>query len=249
MSGRLVMSDTACLTIGKVVAHLKDRYPDISISKIRYLENEGLLDPARTKTGYRVYSSYDIKRLEDILYLQKHKFMPLSVIKEKLQRTQELQSRGTDVPALEDEQILTPSHRLYPLDRIPQVIGVSISFTRQLVDAGLIHFKRSPHGRDLVDSRDFDLIKTCDELTHYSIGPKNLRQYVIAANRESALFEHALVIFATKAGGVDVQQTKQNRERFDKVFNKILSLTGSIRNQLIRKAIQQTFNTKSDNQG
>ena len=98
------MSDTACLTIGKVVAHLKDRYPDISISKIRYLENEGLLDPARTKTGYRVYSSYDIKRLEDILYLQKHKFMPLSVIKEKLQRTQELQTRGTDVTALEDEQ-------------------------------------------------------------------------------------------------------------------------------------------------
>lgn len=239
------MAHQACLTIGKVVAHLKERYPDISISKIRYLENEGLIEPARTKTGYRLYSSYDIKRLEDILYLQKHKFMPLSVIKEKLQRTQELQSRGMDTDASQEE-ILAPSHRLYPLDRIPELVGVSISFTRQLADAGLIDFKRSPHGRELVDSRDFDLIKTCDELTHYSIGPKNLRQYVIASNRESALFEHALVIFATKAGGVDVQQTKQSRERFEKAFDTILSLTGSIRNQLIRKKIQKTFNTHKE---
>ena len=78
------MADAGYLTIGKVVRKLQDQYPDLSISKVRYLEDEGLLTPSRTPGGYRLYSSRDIQRLETILYLQKTKFLPLSVIKDEL---------------------------------------------------------------------------------------------------------------------------------------------------------------------
>ena len=78
------MADAGYLTIGKVVRRLQDQYPDLSISKVRYLEDEGLLNPSRTPGGYRLYSSRDIQRLETILYLQKAKFLPLSVIKDEL---------------------------------------------------------------------------------------------------------------------------------------------------------------------
>jgi len=80
------MADAGYLTIGKVVRRLQERYPDLSVSKVRFLEDEGLLNPSRTPGGYRLYSQNDIRRLETILYLQKHRFMPLSVIKEELER-------------------------------------------------------------------------------------------------------------------------------------------------------------------
>lgn len=80
------MADAGYLTIGKVVKKLQEHYPDLSVSKVRYLEDEGLLNPSRTPGGYRLYSHHDVRRLETILYLQKSRFMPLSVIKDELDR-------------------------------------------------------------------------------------------------------------------------------------------------------------------
>lgn len=76
------MADASYLTIGKVVKKLQAQYPDLSVSKVRYLQDEGLLNPSRTPGGYRLYSQRDVRRLETILYLQKNRFLPLSVIKE-----------------------------------------------------------------------------------------------------------------------------------------------------------------------
>src|ERR671938_1998452 len=72
------------LTIGTVCGMLKDEFPDISISKIRYLEDRGLLAPRRTQGGYRVFSEDDVERLETILRLQRDEFLPLDVIREEL---------------------------------------------------------------------------------------------------------------------------------------------------------------------
>ena len=80
------MPDAGYLTIGKVVKRLQQRYPDLSVSKVRYLEEEGLITPARTPGGYRLYSQHDVNRLETILHLQKTRFLPLQVIKEELEK-------------------------------------------------------------------------------------------------------------------------------------------------------------------
>ncbi|MGH3104795.1 MAG: MerR family transcriptional regulator, partial [Gaiellaceae bacterium] len=72
------------LTIGTVCRRLKPEYPDISISKIRYLEDQGLLTPRRTQGGYRLFSEDDVERLRTILQLQRDEFLPLRVIRQEL---------------------------------------------------------------------------------------------------------------------------------------------------------------------
>src|SRR6266568_2640188 len=72
------------LTIGTVCRMLKEEFPDISISKIRYLEDQGLLAPRRTQGGYRLFSENDLERLETILRLQRDEFLPLRVIRQQL---------------------------------------------------------------------------------------------------------------------------------------------------------------------
>src|SRR5439155_1678365 len=84
----LPMSATATkerlLTIGAVCRRLKGDFPDISISKIRYLEDQGLLTPRRTRGGYRLFGEEDVERLETILRLQRDEFLPLRVIRQEL---------------------------------------------------------------------------------------------------------------------------------------------------------------------
>lgn len=239
------MPDAGYLTIGKVVAKLQGQYPDLSVSKVRYLEDEGLLSPSRTPSGYRLYSQKDVKRLETILYLQKNRFLPLSVIKDELERAENGTPSALDnefsggMPVLphDDED----ADKLYPIDRMPEVADTSVSFVRQLSEAGIIELKRSPHGRDLVDGHDLPLIRTCDELRHFGIEPKNLRQYVNSANRESAMFEQALVIYAKKGGGVELEQTEETRQRFEGALSRMLSLTNSVRSELISRRVHESF--------
>ncbi|WP_455138854.1 transcriptional regulator FtsR [Thermophilibacter sp.] len=239
------MTDAGYLTIGKVVKKLQQQYPDLSVSKVRYLQDEGLLDPARTPSGYRLYSSRDVRRLEKILYLQKNRFLPLSVIREELEREDNGQAPAAAVsldgavpmPADDEET----AGKLHPIDRMPELAGASVSFVRQLSEAGVITLTRSPHGRDLVDGRDLPLIRICDELRHFGIGPRNLRQYVIAANRESSMFEQALVVYSAKAGGVEVENTEAARERYDQAFARMLSLTNTVRDELIARRVSSPF--------
>jgi DNA-binding transcriptional MerR regulator len=77
-------SDTAHLSIGEVLAELRDEFPDVTISKIRFLESQGLIDPERTPSGYRKFYDRDLTRLRWILHQQKEHFLPLKVIKERL---------------------------------------------------------------------------------------------------------------------------------------------------------------------
>src|SRR5438132_10356135 len=94
------------LTIGTVCGMLKEEFPDISISKIRYLEDQGLLAPRRTQGGYRLFSDEDLERLETILRLQRDEFLPLRVIRQELASpaTKERRKRAVGL-AGEDEEV------------------------------------------------------------------------------------------------------------------------------------------------
>src|SRR5256885_6441056 len=82
------------LTIGTVCNRLQDEFPEVSISKIRYLEDQGLLNPRRTQGGYRLFSEDDVERLETILRLQRDEFLPLRVIREELEAGAGKERRG-----------------------------------------------------------------------------------------------------------------------------------------------------------
>ena len=251
------MPDAGYLTIGKVVKRLQGSYPDLSVSKVRYLEDEGLLTPSRTPGGYRLYSQLDVRRLETILYLQKNKFMPLQVIKEELAKgevtlmaTEDDQqapeaappaivaSTTTEQPEVDDDVL----EKFHALTRMPELLGVSVSFVRQLSEAGVIHLRKSPHGRDLVDGRDIPLIRTCDELRRYGFEPKNLRSYVQAANRESGMLEQALTVFGTNASGGGQRLTEQQQERYEQALTRMITLTNAVREALIRRSLRGSGN-------
>ncbi|WP_282709854.1 MerR family transcriptional regulator [Lancefieldella sp. Marseille-Q7238] len=263
------MTDASFLTIGKVVDKLKESYPDLTISKVRYLEDEGLLEPSRSSGGYRQYSQRDVRRLETILYLQKNRFMPLSVIREELERQDQGKnaigsiSRDThheDTQTKDQRQVTAPIigagnadaivvpvdkrnivEKFHSIDRMPDLVGASVGFVRQLSEVGIITLKRSPHGRDLVDGRDLTLIRLAHELRHFGFEPKNLRQYVMAANRESSMFAKSLVVYAKKGGGVEVEANSETRRRFMQAFTRMLGLTNAIRNELITRLVSDSF--------
>lgn len=242
------MADASYLTIGKVVKRLQAQYPDLSVSKVRYLQDEGLLNPSRTPGGYRLYSQKDVRRLETILYLQKNRFLPLQVIKDELEKVDSGQSVSLDgAPAqgivlpVDDEETLG---KLHPIDRMPELVGVQVSFVRQLSEAGVIELKRSPHGRDLVDGQDFGLIRVCDELRRFGIGAKNLRQYVIAANRESAMFEQALTVYQRKPSLNGEEEVEADDTQYNQALSRMLGLTNSVRDELIARRLRHS---KSEN--
>ncbi len=230
------MTEAGYITIGKVVEKLKPQYPDLSVSKLRFYENEGLLVPSsRTAGGYRLYSARDIERLERILYLQKTKFLPLSVIKEELGKKSNLSS-SSDSP--EDFKVQKDlENQVFPLEQIPDRLGVSVAFVRQLADIQAISLTKSAQGKELVSGRDFGLIKACYELKHFGIEPKHLRQYVTAANRETAMFEQALFRFAPRLGELDEKQTQE----FNEAIDKLLLLTNVLRCNLIKKRVEEDF--------
>jgi DNA-binding transcriptional MerR regulator len=246
------MPDAGYLTIGKVVKRLQAQYPDLPVSKARYLEDEGLLNPSRTPGGYRLYSQHDVRRLETILYLQKNRFMPLQVIREELAKGEAIileehqkdpaEVYGSDVAIprsmIEDAEESELLEKYHPISHMPELLGVSVGFVRELSEAGVIRMRRSPRGRDLVDGHDIPLIRTCEELRRFGIGPKNLRQYVQAANRESGMFEQALTVFGRNASGGEVTPTEEQKERYDKALARMILLTNSLREDLIRRSLK-----------
>ncbi len=234
------MTEAGYITIGKVVEKLKPQYPDLSVSKLRFYENEGLLIPSsRTAGGYRLYSARDVERLEKILHLQKSKFLPLSVIKEELERSSDSPSTDVDdeFTAFKDLE-----SQMHPLEQIPELLGVSVAFVRQLCDIQAITLTKSPQGRELVSGKDIALIKACDSLKRFGIEPKHLRQYVTAANRESAMFEQALFRFAPRQGELDDKQLQE----FNETIDKLLLLTNVLRSNLIKKRVEEDFAISND---
>ena len=110
---------------------------------------------------------------------------------------------------------------------------MSMGVVRKMADCGLIRLVRSPAGRDLVRGQDLELIATCAELTHFGIEPKNLRQYVAAANREIPMFEQALASISRHQG----ESEGERALRREMMLDRMLELTGSVRSSLIKREL------------
>src|ERR1044071_5746661 len=117
------------LTIGTVCTMLKDEFPDISISKIRYLEDQGLLAPRRTQGGYRLFSEEDVERLETILRLQRDEFLPLRVIRQELSSPAARDRKRRRTLDNDDGQL--------DLDELCERAGINPRLARELEDFGL----------------------------------------------------------------------------------------------------------------
>jgi len=170
-------------TIGAVCETLRDEFPDISVSKIRYLEDQGLVAPKRTRGGYRLFSEGDVERLATILRLQRDEFLPLRVIREELQGpgagAERTRRRIVGVTETEDE---------IDLAELCERASVSPEFVSQLEEFGVLA-SRVDGGQHLYGESEADIAAACARLARFGIDARHLRTFRTAAGREATLVE------------------------------------------------------------
>jgi len=158
------------LGIGEVLAQLRPEFPDISTSKIRFLEAEGLIEPERTRSGYRKFGTADVQRLRRILTLQRDSYLPLRVIKERL-------ADSADVPVSAEENLTR--HQLL------NEAGITDAELTELEDYGLI---RRLGGRQY-GTEALAVARAVAALRQYGVQARHLRAVKAAADREATLVE------------------------------------------------------------
>jgi DNA-binding transcriptional MerR regulator len=179
------------LTIGQVCRRLKAEFTDISISKIRYLEDQGLLTLRRTQGGYRLFSEEDVERLETILRLQRDEFLPLRVIREELAAGagKERRRRRAGLGAVHEEEL--------DLDQLCERVGITRERARELEEFGLLE-ARAVGAQRLYGETDVDVALACETLARFGIAPRHLRAFRSAADRQTGLLD-ALVAPALRS--------------------------------------------------
>jgi DNA-binding transcriptional MerR regulator len=173
------------LTIGAVCRRLKPDFPDISISKIRYLEDQGLLQPKRTQGGYRLFGEPDVERLRRILELQRDEFLPLRVIRQELDAgaaAERRRRRPAPLDSREDE---------VSREELVERSGASAELVRELEEFGLIA-PRVEAGERVYHEVDVDVAAACARLAGYGISPRHLRAFRSGADRAAGLLQAAV---------------------------------------------------------
>jgi DNA-binding transcriptional MerR regulator len=168
-------------TIGAVCERLRAEFPDISISKIRYLEDQGLLSPRRTRGGYRLFSEEDVERLETILRLQRDEFLPLRVIRDSLD------VRGTTTAKRRPPALRDLGGEL-DLSDLCQRAGITPDFARRLEEYDLVT-PRIEAGERIYRESDVEIAGACGRLARHGLDARHLRAFRTAAGRQSALLE------------------------------------------------------------
>jgi DNA-binding transcriptional MerR regulator len=183
------------VTIGAVCKALVQEFPEISISKIRYLEDQKLLAPRRTQGGYRLYTQTDIQRLRTILRLQRDEFLPLRVIRQELAggRSERDVAPGADNRSLRRTTTVTSrdSGALYSLDDVVEETGADPKLVRELVEFGVIKGEVRA-GVVYYDETEREIVRAVSELARYGVGGRNLRVFRSSADREAQLLQSIL---------------------------------------------------------
>jgi DNA-binding transcriptional MerR regulator len=208
---RQAASSRARLSIGEVLGQLRNDFPGLNISKIRFLEAEGLIEPERTPSGYRKFSHADVERLRYVLTCQREHYLPLKVIREHLDAI----DRGLEPPALTGSG--GPQVPRVVLDGdgypAPESFGslgegaelrlsrnellttaqIEDSLLEQLENYGLVRPRAGTgHGSAPYDGDALVVAKTAGELAAFGLEPRHLRAFKTAADREIGLVEQVV---------------------------------------------------------
>jgi DNA-binding transcriptional MerR regulator len=183
------------LTIGAVCKILQGEFDDVSISKIRYLEDQKLLSPRRTSGGYRLYSQSDVERLRTILRLQRDEFLPLRVIRQELAAGGDISlGDGDKRPAggAVRRAILVDTSRAYlTLDEVIEETGAREELIAELENFGIVQPEKR-EGKTVYDETDREIVRAANELSRVGVGARNLRVFRSSADREANLLEALL---------------------------------------------------------
>lgn len=237
----------AGMSIGAVIDLLRPDFPDVTISKIRFLEAEGLVTPQRSGSGYRRFTAYDCARLRFVLTAQRDHYLPLKVIKAQLDALPDGELPQSDSPyaarlvPVSNRQDSGPSRLEQPEDR--GITQVRLTFedllARSGVDANLVNALRragviTPGAGGLFDEHSVVIAQCAQALAEYGVETRHLRAFRSAADRQSDLIAQIAgpVVKGGKAGA---------RDRADDLAREVAALAITLHTSLIKSAVRDVL--------
>ncbi|MEY3019858.1 MAG: hypothetical protein RLZZ272_842 [Actinomycetota bacterium] len=229
-------------TIGEVLNRLKEEFEDVTISKIRFLESEGLIAPERSESGYRQFSDVDVARLRHVLRAQRDRYLPLKVIREELARL----DAGLPVEGLEHDDAgatgSTPgtdakgsgsgvgglSDVALDLQELAHASGLRLELANLLVRAGVLRAATTYDGDDLA------VAKVAAELVRRGLEPRHLRGYRLAADREEGLITQLV-------GPLLRQRNPDARRQAERKAEELAELGARLHHLLLQERLRATL--------
>lgn len=228
------MEEKRFYTIGEAVKELQQEFPELSISKVRFLEDRGLVKPYRTSGGYRKFSLADLEKLRILLRLQKEKYMPLEVIREKLrdfdlsgQNTEQIFSEDV-LGGMEAGQKDIPS--IIALADAPDKLGVPAEDLNELISYGIINPEETETG-PMLHAADIQLIALSKDLSRFGIYPKHLRMYLNYTEKEVELFRQILLPILN-------QRSSEGHRRAEALVDELLQYSKQLKHLLLKTSLE-----------
>ncbi|HEX6337615.1 MAG TPA: MerR family transcriptional regulator [Jiangellaceae bacterium] len=227
------------MSIGEVLGQLRADFPDVTISKIRFLESEGLVEPERAPSGYRRFSHDDLARLRYVLTVQRDHYLPLRVIKEQLEqldRGVELGSEPSEAPERGNRPAVPhvvaavgADPREVRLNRtsLVEAAGITPELLAELESYGVVVARGG-----FFDADGLLIARTAGELAEYGIEPRHLRTILSAAEREAGLVEQVVAPMLR-------QRNAEARGRANEVAREVGRLTGRLHATLVESRVRQ----------
>jgi len=227
------------LTIGAVCKALAQEFPDISISKIRYLEDQKLLAPRRTPGGYRLYTQGDVARLRTILRMQRDEFLPLRVIRQELAAGRSPEAPPAPARGGRDGmRVWRPSvsvraaaGALYSLDDVLDDTKAEADLVRELEEYGVIKGEVRG-GVRYFDETEREIVAAVAELARYGVGGRNLRVFRSSADREANLLQQIL------APALRSRNPQRRKEALEALEN-LAAVTSHLRHLLLVRDLRK----------
>ncbi len=241
------MEDRAYLSIGEVLSLLKEEFPDVTISKIRFLESQGLLDPERTPSGYRKFYDSDVERLRWILRQQREHFLPLKVIKGRLRGG--ITDGGDEGEKLDLAQASAQAAMAATDESAPLAVrtsGASLNLTELAVASGLeeddlrdlerygLLVGRRVGSAVYYDEEALSLAGLAAGFMKYGVEARHLRMYKTAADREAGFLEQVVMPMLK-------QRNPQARRQATESLAELARLGQGLRQAMLRQALAQYF--------
>lgn len=230
------------MSIGEVLAHLRPEFPDTTISKLRFLEAEGLVEPRRTPAGYRKYSADDVARLRFVLAAQRDHYLPLRVIRDHLAALDEQAAATPPRPKLVAVGPPSGTHRRVPdIPVVPEPAAARLSRAELVARSGLdeavlTEIERlglvTPSSPGRYDADALAIAEAVAGLTRHGLEPRHLRAYRAAADREVGLFTALVAPLARQRDPVARGQAAE-------VLRELVGLSQQLHGALVRAGLGQ----------
>ena len=230
---KIELSETKLFNIGQVCENLIEEFPQITVSKIRYLESQGLLTPTRTESGYRKFSTSDLDKLVWILRQQRDYFVPLKTIKERLDKkgfdfeTDEMPEKSDSDRKFEEDPITTGIS--LDIKGLAKASGVPLEKIEEMNELGVIK-GRKVGNKQIFEGEALITVRSAKRLFELGMEVRHLRMYLVAAQREAGVIEQLL---SAKSKSEDLK----SRVEAKRELNEVVALGREIHKCLLKLSL------------